>query len=818
MKVFFCGHRLISYCLTLALSALVVASYADPPLQRVTHQLPGLIKRSHYVGAVASDQNIRLALVLPLRNEAQLADLLRRLYDPTDPACGHYLTNDEFTTLFGPTEADYAAIVAWAGAQGLTITNTYSNRKVVDVAGSAALVKKAFHVDLLSYQAPDGRIFRAPSTFATVPVPIAARLSAVLGLDNAMVTRSHRRRRKVNPFLAPTPWAGGEARAHRGGESGSTGKNGGHAHGPLYGPDDAFGPAGIKKVYDLDSVTQTGTGQVLGLVEFDGYDPTDIQTYENYFGISPDVPLQNVLVDGADGSVTDPDDSGEVTLDIELMTALAPGASKILVYEAPNVDEATDETFQSETVDILNQMVTDNLAKQISTSWGEAEDSGTNDTPTENLLPYFQSENAAFMQMAAQGQSFFDASGDAGAADGAGNELVVDNPGGQPYVTAVGGTTLNYIYDPGHSDDATYQSEVVWDDVSQGGGSGGGVSIVWPIPFWQKGVFSTTGVNNTHGSTTMRNMPDVALDADPNTGYEEYQAAEGGWGAVGGTSCCAPLWAAFTALVNQARVANNCPLLGFVNGILYPLATFNSGENYKGVNGKFADFHDITSGNNNILYNFTTGNYYTSNPDYYNAVVGFDDTTGWGSFDGANLFGDLVSLANTNTLTQLVGNNSFESADGGSSAQYAAAIMPWSATPNVISSSPAEPAHSGLWMAWLCGYGTTHTDTLAQTVRIPSLATAISLSFWLHIDTAETTTTLQNDTLTVQVKDLTANTSQTLATYSNLNAKAGYVQHSFTLSAATYAGHTLQILVTGKENSSLQTSFVFDDFSLAITE
>src|SRR5204862_7479769 len=148
---------------------------------------------------------------------------------------------------------------------------------------------------------------------------------------------------------------------------------------------------------------------------------------------------------------------------------------------------------------------------------------------------------------------------------------------------------------------------------------------------------------------------------------------------------------------------------------------------------------------------------------------------------------------------QKLGNPGFET---GSAA-------PWTATAGVIDNSAGEPARSGSWKAWLDGYGTTHTDTLSQSVTLPAGCSSYTLSFWLHIDSAETTTTTQFDKLTVKVG------STTLATFSNLNKAAGYSQKTFNVSA--FAGQTVTLLFTGTEDSSLQTSFVIDDTALTVS-
>jgi hypothetical protein len=138
----------------------------------------------------------------------------------------------------------------------------------------------------------------------------------------------------------------------------------------------------------------------------------------------------------------------------------------------------------------------------------------------------------------------------------------------------------------------------------------------------------------------------------------------------------------------------------------------------------------------------------------------------------------------------------------------------WTASTSVISTSASEPAHSGSWKAWMDGYGTTHTDTLYQQVAIFSTNHSATLTFWLHIDTAETSTTTAFDTMAVQIRNSSGTLLQTLATYSNLNASSGYAQKSFDLSA--YIGQTIRVYLTGTEDSTLQTSFVVDDFALNV--
>jgi hypothetical protein len=178
--------------------------------------------------------------------------------------------------------------------------------------------------------------------------------------------------------------------------------------------------------------------------------------------------------------------------------------------------------------------------------------------------------------------------------------------------------------------------------------------------------------------------------------------------------------------------------------------------------------------------------------------------------DTTNAFGTAsftwtVSSGGGCTAAHLLGNPGFETGTA----------APWAASTGVISDNSKEPPHSGTWDAWLDGYGTTHTDTLSQKVTVPAGCTTYQLGFWLHIDTAETTTTTAYDTLKVQVLNSSGTVLGTLATFSNLNHNTGYAQHTYNLSA--YAGQAITLKLTGTEDSEYQTSFVIDDTAFNVS-
>jgi subtilase family serine protease len=356
------------------------------------------------------------------------------------------------------------------------------------------------------------------------------------------------------------------------------------------------GPGNNYQGYDFRNayapgVSLNGAGQIVGLFEMDGYYLQDITKYENQAGISPPVPLSNVMLAGSSGYPdNDTNAVAEVSLDIEMAISMAPGLSEVVVFEGNNWDT------------ILNSMVSYSAIKQFSCSWGF---SGAEDATIAN----------DFLVMAVQGQSFFLASGDGDAFTGA-----LMGPDDDTNITTVGGTSLTM-----NGSGVSYASESVWNWgynppawwYSGGGywGSSGGISTRSAIPTYQQGI----SMASNGGSTTMRNVPDVALTA---TGiWVTY--FNGLAGSFGGTSCAAPLWAGFTALVNQQATASGQPSVGFVNPALYAIA---KGPSYTSC------FNDITNGND----------FWPSSPSQYNSVPGYDLCTGLGTPNGINLINALM--------------------------------------------------------------------------------------------------------------------------------------------------------------------------------
>jgi subtilase family serine protease len=354
------------------------------------------------------------------------------------------------------------------------------------------------------------------------------------------------------------------------------------------GPTNSFWGNDFRNAY-VPGTSLTGSGQVLGLLEGDDYYNNDIATYIKNSRITTSVVLTRVPVDGG---VAEPGTNNtEVALDIEMAVAMAPGLSSLLVYEATN-----NGTYY---VDILKKMQEDNLAKQLSSSF-LVQVSGSG--PDQNADVYYQ-------LFAMQGQSFFQCSGD----DGPyyqGIKEWADNP----YVTIVGGTFL-FTSTPG----GPWGEENAWFD------SGGGISASYlgnySTPSYQQGLKTSL----TNGSTTMRMVPDVAMVASGI--YLVY--SNGVIDQSGGTSAAAPLWAGFTALINEQAAANGQPTVGFLNPAIYAIGQDTNYDNC---------FHDITNGAAN---NFPCDKCPIVN-NY--AIAGYDLATGWGTPNGTNLINALIPL------------------------------------------------------------------------------------------------------------------------------------------------------------------------------
>lgn len=393
------------------------------------------------------------------------------------------------------------------------------SRLVIDASGTAGAIGHAFGTTLATFGDATGRSFYANVSAPTLPADIAGSVVDIAGLS----TRA--------------------ARVH-------------YAQ-PHNGPGGGYTPAQIKGGYDVTPLAGagiTGTGQHVALLEFDGFQQSNITTYDTHYGLAATTPTVQ-QVDGGSGALGG--GQVEVELDIEVVQAIAPKAA-ITVFEGPNTDAGEVDTYQA---------IADSGIPVTSSSWGLAE--------TQRTSANIQAVHNVFQQAAAQGQTVFAASGDSGSDDAGDGGQSVDFPASDPDVTGAGGTTLTV------TSSNTWSRETAWS------GSGGGVSSVFALPSFQSGVTGTNG---------KRGVPDVAALANPSPGVSIYSERQ--WGQVGGTSAAAPEWAGFAALYNQDAAAKGKPGLGWANPLLYQLGT--------------AAFHDITTGRNGAYragtgYDLVTG-------------------------------------------------------------------------------------------------------------------------------------------------------------------------------------------------------------------
>ena len=713
----------------LALVGLLLPNAWAGQLQTVHGHIPKAVASLTPVGRPSATQEVRLAIGLPLRNQTALNQFLQDLYNPSSPSYHHYLTPQQFTEQFGPTAADYQQLIDFAQAQGLTVSMQHPNRMVLSVKGAVSTVESAFHVTLRSYQHPtEARQFYAPDTEPSLDLAIP--VLHISGLDN---------------YALPHPNVHLKSAAQKALAKANATPNSGS------GPSGTYGGGDFRAAY-VPGTTLTGSGQNVALLQFDGYYTSDITAYRTKFGLTA-IPLTNVAVNG--GVSTPGTGNVEVCLDIEMVNAMAPGLSNIYVYE-----ESNGGSWDT----LLSKIATDNLAKQVSCSWS----GGSADATGEQI----------FQEMSAQGQTFFCASGDSDAYTSS-----ISFPCDSPHITLVGATTLTTSGAGG-----SYVSETVWNWGLDNGsyvGSSGGVSTTYTIPTWQSGVSMATN----QGSTTMRNLPDVACVGDNI--YVTYN--NGSTETVGGTSCAAPLWAALTAMMNQQAASNGGTGLGFINTAVYALG---QGSSYS------TTFHDVTTGNN----------YSSSSPSKYAAVTGFDLCTGWGTPGGMALINALAGPAEN---LQVTGTDLTSSGDAGgsftpSSTTYTltnngSASINWSLTLSQIwlsasatSGVLAAGANTTVTVSLNSGAASLAAGSYSATAAFTDTGTGVSLSHPVAVTV--------NAALTIAPTSLTAVTAG--EAFSQKITVSGGTTPYTTLTASNFSGGTTGLTagaVTANQSSGVVT-------------
>lgn len=567
-----------------------------------------------------------------------------------------------------------------------------------------------------------------------------------------------------------------------------------------------LGPTDLRSAYNL--TTSGSAAATVAIV--DAYDDpnaeSDLASYRSTYGLpactTANGCFKKVNQNGQTSPLPTADSgwAGEISLDVDMVSAVCPNCH-ILLVEASSASMAALGTSVNTAVSLG--------AKYVSNSYGGGEDGSE---------PGYDS-------------SYFHHPGVAITASTGDNGYGISYPSSSQYVTAVGGTSLS------RNSSTRGWGETAW----SGAGSGCSTSVAKP------------SFQNVTTGCTKRANADVSAVADPQTGVAVYQTYGGsGWAVYGGTSASSPIIASVYALAGTPGASDTPAAYPYSHtGNLYDVTSGSNGSCSVAVQCTAGAGWDGPTGlgTPNGTAAFTagtsTGGVTVTSPGDKTGVVGtaaslqLSASGGSGGYtwtatglpagltiSTSGLISGTPTTAGTYSVTatakdsagatgsttftwtittsggggctgQLLGNTGFESSGS------------WTTSSGVISTSSAgEAPHGGSYLAYLDGYGSTHTDTVSQSVSIPAGCHA-SLTYWLHIDTAETTTTTAYDKLTVTAG------STTLASYSNLNKATGYQQRTVDVSA--FAGQTVTLSFTGTEDSSLQTSFCVDDTALTIS-
>ena len=604
------------------------------------------------LGSLASrigDQSISVTISLKLRDLAGAEDMMRRVSTPTDPLYLRFMLPSQVQAQFGPSEETVAAVAASMRGYGLTVERTTAT--TLRATGTPAIMERTFQTRLHQFQRPatdtsPTLTFHAPTNRPVVPPEIAPAIGTVAGLSTKPVFHSNSRR-------APTTLGSVHFQSSA-----------------VPGADNApVGNPGFLTVVDLAARYNVnplyrqgimGNGRTIGIVTLASFTPNDAFAYWSSLNLTVDPNRLTVVnIDGGPGAPSDNSGSVETTLDVEQSGGVAPGA-KIIVYQAPNTDQGWLDAFAA--------AVQNNIADTISTSWGKWEGlkdgvfvpPDVTDPFSGQVVTFAQAAHELFVVAALQGQSMFAAAGDYGAYDlfqdapppAFNFPLSVLYPAADAAITAAGGTTLPATLNlalPNGTLSINVPTERVWgwdylkplcnavqlDPITCGifpAGGGGGVSVFTRVPFYQ---LLTAGVQTSQPGQTLsevnttptqtlfvfpahfrgRNLPDVSLNADPETGYTIFYTSDlNGFGVLdrfGGTSFVAPQLAGITALLSQ----NARHRLGLLNPLLYGLALAG------GTHGPDAVLNTISAGDN----------------WFYSGRNGYSPAAGLGTLNVANL-------------------------------------------------------------------------------------------------------------------------------------------------------------------------------------
>ena len=597
--------------------------------KRLADTAPSWANPHNHVGRAGQSNQLVFSVWLNWSNQTDLDALLAAQQDPTSPEYGQWLTPQEFRSRFAPAQSDVSAVQSWLHTQGFSIVDVPQNHLFVTASGSVAQVEQTFGVDELVYSV-DGHNIIGPDANPALPDGIAGRVSAITGLDGAMALATPQHSGEPPP--PPIGHSVGPCSRYWGQQSSFDFPNPFALGQPLPWVTCGYTPQQIDSAYGIDVLHRfglTGRGQTIAITGA-FFSPTihqDVDTFSRHYGLPRNHGWLREVV--APGTTRYPKDVSETqswyieqSLDIEWAHAIAPDA-RVVYVGAANDSRGLDQA--------LNYAVDNHVANVISNSWGMPESFAA---PGEvNAL------TQVFEQADAEGIGVYFASGDYGDNLDATGEISGGFPDSSPLVTSVGGTALavdrfgrrQFETGWGSTDLLWKPKKHIWNGPVPGefiGGAGGGVSHLFAQPAYQKGVVPSKDAM-WHGSAH-RAEPDIAMDADPDTGVifsQSYSLPNGhtqevdSW--IGGTSVATPMVAGLATLADQFRRRP----IGFLNPHLYRLAGSDALKDIVPSSGKLAVLRNSPTDDGG----FTTHLRGLDHDSSLRTAFGWDPVTGLGS-------------------------------------------------------------------------------------------------------------------------------------------------------------------------------------------
>ena len=646
--------------------------------------VPKLDALAHRLGALPASAKIKFLLPLRLSRQSALNAFVTAEYTPGSSDYRDFLKPSQFGERFGASDAQVVQTVSILRRLGFSVSAPSVNHLYVSAVGTVAAVEKVFGTPLVRFQLPAAvKLFTGPDFYANtsnikLPASLSGLVTGVIGLNDSDLPQ---------PQLVAAHLVSRTGTGPRTKQTGPSGIDGGVTPCPEAVASGGYTPPQLATGYDFNGLYAQGfhgEGMTAALVEFDDFHDSNVATVESCYGVS--TPVTRRLVDGGTGG---PPGEGEAEdmADITTILGLVPKLAHLYVYEAPITGGAALFDQGDAELDLYNAFVTDDLAPVLSASWGSCEEFQSQG--------YDQLFGNIAEEAAAQGQQIFDAAGDSGAVDceetapPTRGSISVEQEAAVPWITGVGGTDLSVGTADGTS---STHNEDTWNDAGAGGG---GQSVVWTMPAWQQAYLAASGDKpageaNDCGAPSgdlCRMVPDISMNADPDAGGAVNQgpvppqffpsdagspgdatycgtsnctfaslvgvpappvgvappAGAGDWYPIGGTSLATPTAASAAILWDQEAKKAGLSGLGFLNPILYRIAS-NATDYAK-------DFHNITTGSNDAQYDTSqcpTG----CNPNHlYAAGPGYNMASGLGSIDASNLGADLVKDAGEIDLT-----------------------------------------------------------------------------------------------------------------------------------------------------------------------